>query len=545
MKTNQEHGGAGPLKAVLTVLTTVSTIIGIIVFLTGKTNVPALLGLRGAGGQGGSLTAEVTQAPATPASALAQAVTGPQNEIAAASSATAPASLPLPASNPGPAPSASPDSSLLPLPSPTPASAPSASPASSLPPLPSPTPASAPLAFSTLTPAPSTPSAPGLTPAPLLLPSTGAPAVTPPATQAGSTGAMPALSPTAAASSLSPGMMPAPAPAANGVWQQDGLLAEVKFSQIQDTGFSLSFKITNEGTNDLVATYSPENFSAVDDTGTTYPPDNPAPPRTLTVAAQNSDEEYVSFGGALNPRARQLNVTLAQLAGVQNITLALPIGSDVADVKTAAGFVQVFSQGFGLSFKMTNEGSGDFVARYRREDFSAVDDTGQTYTLDNPPGERTILIASDSSDNEELSFEGALNPRARRLTLALAQLSGTENITLTLPIGSDVADVRAKASIVETWNNGFALSFMLINEGPNDFVARYRLEDFNVLDDTGQAYALENPPGTRVYSISTNSSETDQLSFQGPINPAARQLSLTLAQLSGTPDIKVMIPVNH
>ena len=340
-------------------------------------------------------------------------------------------------------------------------------------------------------------------------------------------------------------MMPSPAQATNGVWRQDGLLAEVKFSQIWDTGFGLSFKITNEGASDLVATYNAEDFSAVDDTGTTYPPDNPAPPRTLTVAAENSDEEYVSFDGALNPRARQLTVTLAQLGGNQNISLALPIGSDVADVKTAVQFDQVSGQGFGLSFRMTNEGSGDFVARYRREDFSIVDDTGQTYALDNPPGDRTTLIASNSSDSEELSFEGALNPRARVLTLTLAQLSGSPNITLTLPVGSDVVDVHAKASIVETWNNGFAVSFMLTNEGPSDFVARYRLEDFSAVDDTGQSYALQNPPGTRVYLIGTNSSQSDQLSFQGPLNPAAKRLALALAQLSGTPNIKVVIPVNH
>ena len=96
-----------------------------------------------------------------------------------------------------------------------------------------------------------------------------------------------------------------------------------------------------------------------------------------------------------------------------------------------------------------------------REDFSVVDDAGQTYGLENPTGERTSLIASNSSDSEELSFEGALNPQARQLTLMLAQLAGTEDITLTVPVGSDVADVRAKASIAETWNNGFALSFML------------------------------------------------------------------------------------
>ena len=57
----------------------------------------------------------------------------------------------------------------------------------------------------------------------------------------------------------------------------------------------------------------------MDDTGTTYPPYNPAPPRTLTIAAQNSAEEYVSFDGALNPRAKQLTVTSGGLAGNQNI----------------------------------------------------------------------------------------------------------------------------------------------------------------------------------------------------------------------------------
>ena len=65
------------------------------------------------------------------------------------------------------------------------------------------------------------------------------------------------------------------------------------------------------------------------------------------------------------------------------------------------------------------------------------------------------------------------------------------------------------------------------------------------MDDTGQAYTLENPPGTRVYSISTNNSEGHQLSFQGQINPAAKQLTLRLAQLSGTPHIEVVIPANH
>ena len=248
-----------------------------------------------------------------------------------------------PASNPAVAPSASPASTL--------GTAPSASPASTLGTAPSASPAST------------------LTPVPLLLPPTGAylatpgSAATPAATQTAEAGAAPILSPAATASSPSPALTPAPAQAANGVWQQNGLLVEVKFSQISDTGFRLSFKITNEGANDLVATYNAEDFSAVDDTGTTYPPYNPAPPRTLTIVAQNSAEEYVSFDGALNPRAKQLTVTSAGLAGNQNISLVLPIGSDVADVKTAARFDQVSNQGFGLSFTMTNGGSSDFVAK--------------------------------------------------------------------------------------------------------------------------------------------------------------------------------------
>ena len=76
-------------------------------------------------------------------------------------------------------------------------------------------------------------------------------------------------------------------------------------------------------------------------------------------------------------------------------------------------------------------------------------------------------------------------------------------------------------------------------------MARFRDEDFSVVDDTGQAYASNNAPAGRTVSIASNSSDSEDLAFKGALNPAAKQLTLTLAQLSGSPNITVQIPLSH
>ena len=153
-------------------------------------------------------------------------------------------------------------------------------------------------------------------------------------------------------------------------------------------------------------------------------------------------------------------MALAQLSGAEDITLTVPIGSDVADVKTAARFVQVSNQGFGLSFTLTNEGSATSWPGTGARTSASWTTQGSLWPR-KPYGREDVLDRERQLRQRRAFLRGRSQSPARQLTLMLAQLAGTEDITLTVPVGSDVADVRAKASIAETWNNGFALSFML------------------------------------------------------------------------------------
>jgi len=119
-------------------------------------------------------------------------------------------------------------------------------------------------------------------------------------------------------------------------------------------------------------------------------------------------------------------------------TVAAPVTANTiwrqGNIRVEATFSGVGDTDFTLKFKIANEGSSDFIARFRLEDFSVVDDTGKTYASANSTGQETIPISANNSNYIYLYFKGALGPNAQKLTLRLVQLSGTPNITVQIPI---------------------------------------------------------------------------------------------------------------
>ncbi len=330
---------------------------------------------------------------------------------------------------------------------------------------------------------------------------------------------------------------------ANGVWRADNVRVEQTFSSIGDTDFSLRFTITNEGTSDFIVRFRLEDFSVVDDTGKAYASANSVGPKTMRLSANSSDYITLSFKGTLNPKAKQIILRLTQLSDVRSISIAIPIGSDISSLRIEPTFSSVGDTDFSLRFTITNEGTSDFIARFRLEDFSVVDDTGKAYASANSVGPKTIRLSANGSDYITLSFKGALNPNAKALTLRLAQLSGTPDISKEIPIGSDISSLRIEPIFSSIGDTDFSLRFKMTNEGTSDFIARFRLEDFSVVDDMGKAYASANSVGPKTIRLSANGSDYITLSFKGALNPNAKVLTLRLAQLSGTPDISKEIPI--
>ena len=330
---------------------------------------------------------------------------------------------------------------------------------------------------------------------------------------------------------------------ANTLWRQGSIRAEAGFNFVRDQDFELWFKITNEGSSDFIARLRIEDFSVMDDTGKAYVSGSDAGPRTTTVKVNNSATYSLYFKGSLNPKAKKLILRLAQLSGTSDISITIPLGSDVSSLRNEVGFNFVRDQDFELWFKITNEGSSDFIARLRIEDFSVMDDTGKAYVSGSDAGPRTTTVKVNNSATYSLYFKGSLNPKAKKLILRLAQLSGTSDISITIPLGSDVSSLRNEAGFNFVRDQDFELWFKITNEGSSDFIARLRIEDFSVVDDTGKAYVFGSDAGPRTTTVKVNNSVTYSLYFKGSLNPKAKKLILRLAQLSGTSDISITIPL--
>ena len=144
-----------------------------------------------------------------------------------------------------------------------------------------------------------------------------------------------------------------------------------------------------------------------------------------------------------------------------------------------------------------------------------------------------------------LSFSGALNPVAKRLTLQLAQLSVLTNLKLEIPLGRNTADLKLEGRLANAGETNIDLIFTLTNEGGNYFIAQFRGDDVTLTDDVGGTYAITNSPGLTVSQLGPNQSQDYSFSFKGPLDPKAKSLTLLIGQLSGTPNVKVVIAANQ
>ncbi len=214
------------------------------------------------------------------------------------------------------------------------------------------------------------------------------------------------------------------------------------------------------------------------------------------------------------------------------------------NIRVETGLTSVSGANLRLSVKITNEGNSDFTARFRSEDWTLVDDTGKTYASDNNAGLQTIPIRANASTTLNLFFRGTLAANTRKLTLQLPDLSGMADVGMSLPVGSDVSSLRYAAGLVSSSGSSVRLFFRITNEGSSDFIARFRMEDFTLVDDSGRSYASDNNPQYQVIQINSNANSTITLFFKGALNPSAKKVTLQLAQLSGAPNIAVEVPVN-
>lgn len=94
--------------------------------------------------------------------------------------------------------------------------------------------------------------------------------------------------------------------------------------------------------------------------------------------------------------------------------------------------------GFVVQFGITNRTSHDFLARYDRQTFSAVDDTGKTYQFkgsgvgrcDNTPGPVTLTVSGNYTQYFVASFYGEIPLNARYIYITINDISGSGKIVL-------------------------------------------------------------------------------------------------------------------
>ncbi len=123
-------------------------------------------------------------------------------------------------------------------------------------------------------------------------------------------------------------------------------------------------------------------------------------------------------------------------AATATLVSTLPSGGNVwreGNIRIEAG-LQSPDGPIMIWFRITNEGSTDFIARFKWEDFSAVDDTGKTYLVGTSGGPMTRLIPSNESVTYHIVFLAPPYPNAKTLTLRLASLSGSPPIAVQIPL---------------------------------------------------------------------------------------------------------------
>lgn len=276
----------------------------------------------------------------------------------------------------------------------------------------------------------------------------------------------------------------------------------------------------------------------------TAPPPTPTSAPSMTAAPTSA--ATVAIAPTSTPTPALPSPTASPSPAPTSGATPAPTLSDTwreGDIVAKASLSSVSSNSFDLSLVLTNEGASDFTARFRYEDARVMADTGETYIPSNSPGQTADRIGPNQSRNYSFFFNGVLNPKAKELRLVLTPLSTLSALRVAVSLGRDMSGLNLAASLNRTSDSSIDVSFLITNEGGESFIAQFRGSDISLTDNTGKSYTLSSSVGQTTDSIGPNQSRNYSFFFRGPLNPKATSLVFRLAQLSGTPDVKLTIPV--
>jgi hypothetical protein len=119
---------------------------------------------------------------------------------------------------------------------------------------------------------------------------------------------------------------------------------------------------------------------------------------------------------------------------------------------------------------------------------------------------------------------------------------GKTMVPTLLPEPTRIVPFSARITIelrqdIDTWGDRFYLNFDVKNESHEQFVLRFDQSDVQLVDDQGKEYWVHDSEGHQMFTVDAGGERSFQILFDGPIDPAANRLTVTIKQISGVSNV--------
>lgn len=194
----------------------------------------------------------------------------------------------------------------------------------------------------------------------------------------------------------------------------------------------------------------------------------------------------------------------------------------------------------GIKIQFKNLQSSEQIIRLFTSDVILKDDLGNLYPLWSPSEvmEKTLSAAGEGGDTQEVIvfFENFIPPEAKAMDVSIKQINDIKDLVFTIPLLDDANKIDAAVSVVNDNSDYLSLKATYTNNSLYDYVLRFNLSDFSLIDDLGNEYSLLDPKLAHQYQCFLQPSTSKDYSFAyvPAIDPKASQLTANLKLMGNT-----------
>lgn len=329
------------------------------------------------------------------------------------------------------------------------------------------------------------------------------------------------------------------------VWSNESLQISARLYQARDDRFSIQIEIKNLSSSEQTVTFLTSDVIVTDDIGNVYPLayGTDTIRDTLSVGSRSARKYEMSYEGLIPANATALNVKIAKLSGLSDLSFVLPLFNNIDQLINPEFTIGYFgNERIDIDGKFKSTSNLNFLLRWDASEMQLVDDQGNEYKVDDyDAGQFNYLFEHDNSWPMQLdiSFVPGIDPMATKLTLTapIMGVTYTETFELSKP-ADDLTRYEAQVSYVG--NDSISVDYTVFNLSGQDFLVRFNPSQVYLLDSSGNKYFANTQQTLNIAVISSGSQRRDSIRFQG--NPKdVDNLKLIFPEFSGVENVEVIV----